>query len=83
MCGLNESRDDLGKPNDTPKRRWDVVEERGREMDMAIQCVLCRNQAVGAGGGCCADCMTSIMLEKARIIYPVSVKDLEKKWKIK
>jgi hypothetical protein len=81
--------DELGKPKDDnkvtdmPIRRWDVVEKRGIEMDRSLPCVLCRRTAVGSGGGCCADCMISILLEKARIIYPVSVKELEKKWKTK
>jgi hypothetical protein len=50
-------------------------------MDRSLQCRLCRRQAVGAGGGCCADCMITLILESQRNIYPVSIKDLEKKWK--
>jgi hypothetical protein len=50
--------DDSGKP----KRRWDKVEERGRQMDRSVPCTLCRQPAVGAGGGCCADCMINTIL---------------------
>jgi hypothetical protein len=53
--------DDLGKP----KRRWDVVEERGIKMDHSMPCKLCRTPAIGAGGGCCADCMISVILNPA------------------
>jgi len=67
--------DDLGKPKDTPKRRWDIVEERGHTMDMSLPCRLCRRPAVGAGGGCCGDCMISVILN------PEFHKMIEKKLK--
>lgn len=51
-----------------------------KNMDRSLPCILCRNQAVGAGDGCCADCMISVLLETARFKFPISVKELEKKW---
>ncbi len=50
--------------------------------DRSLPCKLCRRPAVGAGGGCCADCMISVLLETQRNKYPISIKELEKKWRI-
>lgn len=50
-------------------------------LDRSLPCKLCRRTAVGAGGGCCADCMISVLLETQRNKYPISIKELEKKWK--
>jgi len=43
-------------------RRIEDVERRGREMDSSLPCKLCRDTAVGAGDGCCADCMITLIL---------------------
>ena len=51
-----------------------------KDMDRSLPCVLCRRPAVGAGGGCCADCMISVLLETQRFKFPISIKELEKKW---
>jgi hypothetical protein len=69
------------KDSDKVERRWDVVEKRGISMDMSLPCILCRRPAVGAGGGCCGDCMMTIVLESQRFKFPISIKDLEKRWK--
>ena len=63
-----------------PKNRWDRVHENN--MDRSLPCVLCRRQAIGAGGGCCKDCMMSIMLESQSKKFPVSIKDLKERWRI-
>lgn len=48
---------------------------------MSLPCKLCRESAIGAGGGYCKDCLISVILSTQRNIYPISIKDLEKKWK--
>jgi hypothetical protein len=49
-------------------------------LDRSLPCVLCRCSAIGAGGGCCADCMMTVILENQRFKFPISIKELEKKW---
>jgi hypothetical protein len=39
--------------------------------------------AMGVGGGLCRDCLIDIILEVKTNIYPISVKELERKWKKK
>jgi|TARA_R110002096_G_scaffold233280_5_gene423343 hypothetical protein len=68
--------ENIGQPKDTPKRRWDVVEQRGIDMDRSLPCILCRCSAIGAGGGCCADCMMTIILENQRFKSLINIKKL-------
>jgi|TARA_R110002110_G_scaffold98990_2_gene253203 hypothetical protein len=68
--------ENIGQPKDTPKRRWDVVEQRGIDMDRSLPCILCRCSAIGAGGGCCADCMMTVILENQRFKSLINIKKL-------
>jgi hypothetical protein len=68
--------ENIGQPKDTPKRRWDVVEQRGIDMDRSLPCILCRCSAIGAGGGCCADCMITVMLETQRFKLLININKL-------
>ena len=48
---------------------------------MSLPCLLCREPALGISE-CCLICMWYNFLEMKRNIYPVSIKDIEKKWKM-
>ena len=43
-------------------------------------CILCRHESMSVGSGYCKDCLLNNILEKKRIKYPISVKDLEDRW---
>ena len=51
------------------------------DMDRSLPCKTCRGIAMGIGSGYCRKCLLDIILESQRNIYPVSIKDIEERWK--
>ena len=58
---------------------WEL-ESNLEGMDMSLPCRLCREPALGISKFC-AVCMWNNFYEMKRHIYPVSIKDIEEKWK--
>ena len=51
------------------------------ESDMRLPCKCCREQAMGAGGGYCKECLTNVILDYYKPLYPVSSKDIYERLK--
>ncbi len=49
-------------------------------MDMSLPCLNCRDLALGVSKYCLV-CMWTNFITMRRHIYPVSIKDIEDKWK--
>lgn len=53
-----------------------------KSMDnILVPCKLCRDECISIGSGYCKNCLMSVILSTQRDIYPISIKDLEKRWK--
>jgi hypothetical protein len=50
------------------------------DMYFSIPCILCRDDAIGVSP-MCRDCSINNFIEEQTYKWPVSIKDLEKKWK--